>query len=199
MKKNRGYTLIEMILVIAITVILAGVSFITVGVIRDAKRISAVEKFNNQLNHYFLQTKAVSEPTYSDKTAAAGKETVAADKKLVLLIKKRTDGSYGMVSGYLDTAETSVKDASGNAVDVNDDAKCEAILEKDITSIVYTPSSSGQKKEIDGGIIVQYVKSDGSLRYGAGEYEMHTKKLGDDNHLYTTIVLDPITGQHHTK
>ena len=58
MNKNKGYTLIEMIIVIAIMAILAGVAAVAFNLISKAKVQDAVTSFNSQLSYSWLQTKA---------------------------------------------------------------------------------------------------------------------------------------------
>ena len=50
MTKNKGYTLVEALIVIAIMAVLAGLSMYSIGVIRDAKRSAAVTTFDNQIS-----------------------------------------------------------------------------------------------------------------------------------------------------
>ena len=59
MKKNKGYTLIEMIIVIAIMAILTAVAFVTLGVIHQAKCNAAVNSLDNQIGSLWIKTKAI--------------------------------------------------------------------------------------------------------------------------------------------
>ena len=178
MKNNKGYTLVEMIIVIAIMGILAGLSFATFAIVDEARCSAAVNTLNNQMSNCLIQTKAIS----------------AVDKPMCLVIKKRsTDNVYVIMKGTLDGSNV-------NGVDDTADEKCEAILPRQITKITYTPTVATQKHTAttDEQIILQFVKSDGTVCYGAGQYDLYTKKSGTER-IYASIYVDPISGKHYIK
>lgn len=184
MAKNKGYTLIEMIIVITIMAVLSATTFVVMGVIKNAKRTSAVDKFDTQLSACLVQTKAVS------------KALNGTDRGLCMVIRKRTDGKYALMTGYI--VNSSVVDKDGNALNPNNDNACDAIMEKEISKIEYSPSATSQKASIATAdqMIIQYVKTDGSLKYGAGTYKLYTKRNGSDA-LHATVYLDAVSGNHH--
>lgn len=178
MMKNKGYTLVEMVIVIAIMGILAGLSVVTFSIVDEARCSAAVNTLNNQMSSCLIQTKAVS----------------SLDKPMCMVIKKRSsDNSYVVMKGTLDG--TSVSGVADTA-----DEKCEAILPKQISKITYTPSSSGQMHADASSdqMVIQFVKSDGSVCYGAGQYDLYTKKGGTER-IYASIYVDPVSGKHYVK
>lgn len=183
MAKNKGYTLVELIIVIAIMAILSSVSFMAIGIIKESKRQSAVSTLDNQMGSCWIRTKAVSAVT-------AGTET-----PLCMVIRKRTDGCYAIMTGYINGSNITDKD--GNELDPDTDANCEAILSKQIVRITYSPSATGQQWS-GTDMIVQFIKSDGTTQYGGGSYKLYTGKTGNEQ-LYATVYLDPVSGKHYIK
>lgn len=181
MKKNKGYTLVEMIIVIAIIAILGGVSFITIGIIKESKRQSAVSKLDNQMSSCLVRTKAVSTSTNSTSTP------------LCIVIKKRADGCYAVMTGYINGSD--ITDKAGNPLDPDIDANCEEILSKEISKIEYSPATGQAWSGSD--MVIQFIKSDGSTKYGGGSYTMYAKT--DESKPYATICLDPVSGKHYVK
>lgn len=179
MMKNKGYTLVEMLIVIAIMGILAGLSFVTFTIVDQARCSSAVNTLNNQMSNCLIQTKATS----------------SVDKPMCMVIKKRkSDNVYVIMKGNLETTGLT-------GVDDTSDEKCEAILPRQITNIKYTPADKSQilKSDTDEQpMILQFVKSDGSVCYGAGQYDLYTKKSGTER-IYASIYVDPVSGKHYIK
>ena len=185
MVKNKGYTLVEVVIVVAIMAILGGLSFMTIGIIKESKRQTATNTLNNQMSSCLIRTKAVS-------TAQV------VDQPLCMVIMQRTDGAYAVMTGYIHgTGMSGIKDSNGSALDPNDDKKCEAVLPKEIVKIEYTASDTSQQFAVDG-MVIQYIKSDGSTQYGGGEYKLYGGKSGSET-LYATICLDPESGKHYIK
>lgn len=60
MKKNKGYTLVEMLIVLAIMAILSGLAVVSVGLIRKAKIQDAITSFDSQLTNLWMLTKSTS-------------------------------------------------------------------------------------------------------------------------------------------
>ena len=199
MAKNKGYTLVEMLIVIAIMVILASLSVFSVGIIRDAKRSAAVNTFDNQLSSCLVKTKATSD---------------VSGKQLCMYIYKRTIDSksnYCIKIGYsLPSASDGVeditkKDSSNNPIAVgilstltannNDDTNWDAVLPKDVTDIVYNGTS------ITAGKVIKFNKSDGSVdATAAGTYTFYKNGTMDDGgEPYASIYLDKNTGNHYIK
>ena len=50
MKENKGYSLIELIIVLAIIVVMTGVSMVTITIIHNARAREASTKFENALS-----------------------------------------------------------------------------------------------------------------------------------------------------
>jgi len=175
--KNKGYTLVELIIVIAIMAILAGMSFITIGIINQAKCSAAVTTVDNQLSSCLIRTKAVS--------------NVATP--MCMVVVQRNDGTFAIMTGKLDSSGALTYD------DPNVDDNCEAILPRQIHKIEYTPSPAAQEfSAANGEMVIQFVKSDGSVKYGAGEYKMFTQRQGGE-HLCATIVVEASSGKHYIK
>lgn len=179
MMKNKGYTLVEMLIVIAIMGILAGLSFATFAIVDEARCSSAVNTLNNQMSSCLIQTKAVSNP----------------DEPMCMVIKKRSDGTYAIMKGKID--------GSGNIVigNVNNDSECEAILPRQISLIEYHASSTAQEystSDSDIVVVLQFVKNDGSVCYGAGQYDLYTNTSGTGR-IYASIYVDAESGKHYVK
>lgn len=186
MMKNKGYTLIELVIVMTITVILSAGSFVIIGIMKEAKRQSATNTFNNQISSCLIRTKAVSTATNASAT----------DKPLCMVIKKRSDGAYALMTGYVDGGH--VSDGSGGALNPDVDANCDVILPKEIINIEYESSSSAQ--EFPGGeMVIQFIKSYGSTKYGGGSYKLYAGSKLSSAKLYATICLDPVSGKHYIK
>lgn len=194
MEKNRGYTLVEMLIVIAIMAILAGLSMFSVGIIRDAKRSAAINTFDNQLSSCLVKTKATSEVATS------------TDKVVCMYVYRRTVGTksnycikigYEVTDGVQDITDSSVivgasgTYAAANSVDTNWDA----VLPKDVTDIDFNGTSIGLGK------IIKFNKSDGSVSPGgAGTYTFYKGGTKDDGGTaYASIYLDEKTGNHYIK
>lgn len=182
--KNKGYTLIELIIVMAIIGILAGASFVSIGVIRQARRQTAVNTIDSQISSLLVRTKAVS--------AASN----ASEEPLCMVITKRTDGAYAIMTATIDNSGSI--NYGGRNPDTNTD--CEAILPKEITQIKYVYDDAAQKAAAvsaseDDNLVIQFLKSDGSTQYGGGKYEVYVR----GGRLYTTIYMDKVSGNHYIK
>lgn len=174
MTKNKGYTLMELIIVIAIMGILAGASFVLIGIVNEARCSAAVNTMNNQISSCLIQTKAVSD----------------VNSPMCMVIKQRDDGVYVIMKGSI-VGTTNTLDIEDPTVDAN----CEAILPKQISNITYTPANGNQLFS-DGELVLQFVKNDGSVRYGAGEYKLYTDS---GTQLVASIYVDPVSGAHYIK
>ena len=175
MTKNKGYTLIEALIVIAIMAILGGLSMFSIGVIRDAKRSAAVTTFDSQISSCLVKTKAVSE--------------VSGEKVVCMYIYKRPAANgkcnYCIKVGYNTTS--GIEDITkGTIVDVNDDSTWDAVLPKDVALLTVDGAKFDEKKII-------FNKSDGSVKEGNGRYAFYDA----GGKIYATIWLDKTTGKHH--
>ena len=201
MEKNKGYTLVEMVIVIAIMAILASLSIFSVGIIKDAKRSAAINTFDNQLSNCLVKTKAVSDKNVTDK-------------ELCMYIYKRTVGTksnYCIKVGYEVTdgvQDITKKDASNLPIVVGaslsyatasaDDTNWDAILPKEVTDIVYTDATSSTS--IGLGKIIKFNKSNGTVEDGAGTYTFYKNDTKDNGGTaYATFYLDEKTGNHYIK
>lgn len=194
MRKNQGYTLIELIIVLAIIAILSAMSFVTIGIIRQAQYNSAASTLSNQMGSLLVKTKAVSE---------------AKDEPLCMLVHRYSKmvtlddgkvirkGSYVLILGY-DTGSGFVVKNTGNAFSEDDTSIIVEDILTNIITIKYNTTDS-----VACGItglsdtehmIIEFKKSDGSVRYGSGSYEI----IYNDRTV-ATVKLDATTGNHYLK
>lgn len=194
MRKNQGYTLIELIIVLAIIAILSAMSFVTIGIIRQAQYNSAASTLSNQMGSLLVKTKAVSE---------------AKDEPLCMLVHRYSKmvtlddgkvirkGSYVLILGY-DTGSGFVVKNTGNAFSEDDTSIIAEDILTNIITIKYNTTDS-----VACGItglsdtehmIIEFKKSDGSVRYGSGSYEI----IYNDRTV-ATVKLDATTGNHYLK
>lgn len=193
MKKNKGYTLVEMLIVLAIMAVLTGVALVTLGVMNQAKYNASINTFQTQLSNLWVQTKAVSQSKVQTTSKGTGDAALYPLCMTVTLNEDASDdirnGSYVMNTGYNKDSNVSEKEQM-------------AILTH-LVKIKYIPSKSGQvhgKTSIDGegfitgSVVIQFNKSDGSVKYGAGLYEFYY-----NDRVVGSVYLDPVTGKHYIK
>ncbi|MGN0154494.1 MAG: prepilin-type N-terminal cleavage/methylation domain-containing protein [Lachnospiraceae bacterium] len=218
-KNNKGYTLIEVIIVIAIMAILSGMAFVTLGIVKKAKMNAAVESFDNQISSLQVQTKAVSQagqPASSDlaKDVADGVDQstyqyVKSRYPLCMYIYKNKDDDSAVVNGDLRAGSYSIyfgynvngKFVNGNSNQFDKDIDKIAITLTEAINIVYTPPAGSNQEHQEvianpDNILIEFNKSDGSLRYGGGTY---TIQNAGNNERVATLYLDSVTGNHYIK
>ncbi len=186
-RSNKGYSLVELLIVIAIMAILSGVAVVSVGLIKQARARDAVQSFNSQLTSAWLQTKAIGEKQ---------------DSMYMKVVRNGNQADF-TISLYDGTTK---KDLSGGTVDNNGHVTAETgniTLSKYIT-ITYTPSDAnqlesgyGNDKGTDGSgqWYIKFDKATGAVLKGAGKY-VFTDTKGD---LVSTVYLDAATGNHYIK
>lgn len=180
MKQNKGYTLVEVIIVIAIMAILSGMSFVTLGVIKQAKCNTAIQNLNDQIASLLVKTRALSE---------------AKNERLCLLIRKNTGGEVTYADGTTakqNTYSVILGTENGTAFLEKEVDVAEATL-TDLVTISYTPADATQECPASGTdeMIIEFNKSNGSVRYGAGDYTFTYNGM-----TIGTVHLDATTGNH---
>ncbi|MBO5468528.1 MAG: prepilin-type N-terminal cleavage/methylation domain-containing protein [Lachnospiraceae bacterium] len=203
MKRQKGYSLIEVIIAVAIMAILATMSFVTLGVINKARCSSAATSLEGQMSSLWIKTKAISQA--KKQTTSQYTEDNAWYPLCMEIVKNTSDvtladgslakeGSYSVILGYN-------KDGSFTAKTTD---VAESVL-PNILSIKYTPKAieglddDSQKAVVSGidykdSFLIQFNKADGSVTYGAGTYEI----IYNDKTVYK-VVLDASTGKHYIR
>lgn len=204
MKKNRGYTLIELVIVVSIMAILSGLSFVTIGIIKQARYNAAATTLSNQMGALNIKTKALSEG--AQKTSKVDNKDYPMCMKIQYndsdvtlddgtLLKK---GTYSLILGY--------------HTDSGFVAKEKGVVEGSIPNIVtitYQPQAgaavcglsdqdTGSADDSDmtvcKNMYIEFDKSNGSVRYGAGTY-----KIVYNGRIVARVNLDQATGNHYIK
>lgn len=203
MKNNKGYTLIELVIVISIMAILSGLSFVTIGIIKQARYNAAATTLSNQMGALNIKTKALSEGAL--KTSKTENKDYPLCMKLQyndadVTLKDNTllkKGTYSLILGY----------HTDSGFVPKEDGVVETSLTNTIT-ITYEPETDAQKsgftdqdfvmdesdKTVCKNMYIEFDKSNGSVRYGAGKY-----KIVYNDRVVATVNLDRATGNHYVK
>ncbi len=196
MRKNKGYTLVEALIVIAIMAVVSALAFVTIGIIYQAKYNAAIDTFETQMNSLWIKTKALSQgKEQTDANMTTGSD--ASDKyPLCMYVVKNTDStddvkddSYELILGYdkgSDFEEKETISALTNIVSIRYTAATSSQRHPNLTT-----ANNGNSTE---KILIEFNKSDGSVKYGAGVYEFIY-----NNRVVGSIYLDSITGNHYIK
>lgn len=179
MKKNQGYTMIEMIIVIAIMAILAAMSFVNLGISKQAKVTTSANTLDNAFTTLFTQTSALSDNA-SDAT------------KLCMRITNHAAGVVENGKTYLNRTGTKIEIGyySGGTFTKKTNSK-DIWLSESVEEVEYEAPTGSSQAHPSGEMIVMFNKADGSVKYGAGVY--HLKYKGAT---HISVRLDPITGRH---
>ncbi len=179
MKKNKGYTLVEMIIVIGIMAVLSAVTFVTLYIIKLGKRNAAVHTFENQISNCLVKTKALSDMESTSKGALCMLvQFDTAKNRYVISLANHSGLTYTSIAGT------------------------ETELPEEVGTIVYVESPANQKATdttVDNtNMVIQFVKSDGSVKYGGGTYYFYSRGIepNDTSSSFATITLDAMTGNH---
>ncbi len=199
-KNNEGYTLIELIIVIAIMAILSGVSFVTIGIIKKAQYNAAASTLSNQMGALLVKTKAISEAKDQRLCMLVHRNNTLDDSDYPLTLNDGTvirKNSYSLILGYHDGSDFIVK-STGAAFSESDlDTVVEDVLPNIIT-IDYatkdTTACSIAGLDTSDNLIIEYNKSTGGVRYGSGDY-----KIIYNERTVATVKLDAVTGNHYLK
>lgn len=197
MKKNNGYTLVELIISLAIIAILSGLAFASIGIIHQAKYNEAANTIKNQMSTLWVQTKTTSQA--KEQPSAADPSAVAHSVyPLCMLIKKNADDTFSVVYGY----------DNGTSFVEKDPDEVAATLPK-IIKIEYVAKNNGQKhsgatklvqdsaynsQNMVDEVLIEFNKTDGSVIYGAGTYNI----IYNDR-VVASVYLDSVTGKHYIK
>lgn len=95
-QNNKGYTLVEMIITIAIIVVLTGAAMVTISMMHSAKAKEASVTFTSELSD--TATKAKSQMIVI--TEADGTKTNQPDYSHCLMVYKHDNGNYYVKKGY---------------------------------------------------------------------------------------------------
>ncbi len=174
---NGGYSMVEMIIVIAIILILSAVGFLTINIVYGAKVSSARNTINSQFSYLSNMTRAQN-PDLALK-----------------LYYDTTDGLYVMEYGtYNGAAFTAI-------------ATEEPVSLPDSILLFYTKEGSSTRRVIDdSGVYIKFNKSDGSVLYGEGTYDVvksasnrKPDEVDGSERAAATIALNKSTGSHYAK
>jgi prepilin-type N-terminal cleavage/methylation domain-containing protein len=166
--KNKGYSLVEMLIVIAIMAVLSGLSAVSVNLISKAKCQDAVQSFDSQLSNLWLQTKS----------------TAGSQKIMYMELEKNATGSCYQVTIYEDTG--SAKETTVLEGNPERSRKCRV-------RIYYREKETDSYVEITSSKKIKFDKSTGAVLEGAGEYkftDLSGKKVA-------SVYLNEMTGNHY--
>lgn len=171
-KNNKGYTLVEMLVVIAIMAILSGLAAVSIGLIYKAKIRDGMQVFNSQLSNTWLRTKS----TATNATSMYAEMEWSADGFTYKII----DSSGG------EKSSTVLKKWTNSVVWMNN------------LMVSYKPESTAQEQsgygDSDKKWYIQFDKATGAVLKGAGAYEFSNA----DGDVVGVIYLDSATGNHYS-
>lgn len=168
-KDSGGYTLVELIIVIAIIAIMSGAGALTIGSIRTAQATASMQKFDAELS------------TLEAKTKSQGADTA--------ILVERDGANYNVYYGTCtsNSAADFVPGATARASVTPD-----AVLERVTIYYSDTYSADSETSEMTS-VLIKIRKSDSQVLSGAGEYKF-VKYRSDMS--VGRVTLNGYTGGH---
>lgn len=167
LKNNKGYSLVEFIIVFGIIVIFAGAATITLSVMHSAKAKEAGTKFESELAE--LSAKAKSE-----SCVVSG--TVMSDYKFALRIYKNADGKYYLKHVYY--VGMGDMSSASNYVDGDDNPNGGKGISLSTYVTVKYEDSSGNKSAVDNNGKFIIFDRKGMCISGDGKYSFYKTSGG---------------------
>lgn len=192
--KNKGYTLIEVIIVIGIMAVLSALAFVSLNIIHKAKYNSAADLLNNQMSTLWVQTKTISQA--KEQTSFATSTSAKAMYPLCMQIQKESNGTYSLIMGY--------DKGAGFEAKADTTVEAERFSTKTLPKIIKLQyisdmpakhnTTSLDSNNMVNTLLIEFNKADGSVKYGGGTYNIMYK-----DRIVVSIYLDSVTGKHYIK
>ena len=165
LRDNRGFSLVEMIICIAIIVIMSGVAMVTITLLNSAKAKEASVTFESTLSDMITKTK-------NQVCVISGVQYPKYDR--CMNIYKHSDGKYYIRTGYYDPDNAGSPSAYIFIDDENvNDGRGVSMTSKVI--IKYTATGTTDKVDIDDtGVYIVYDRR-GLCIEGSGIYSFYKK------------------------
>ncbi|MCM1494987.1 MAG: type II secretion system GspH family protein [Bacteroides sp.] len=183
--RNKGYSMVELIIVMCIIGILTAASFVTLRSVDSAK-----------------YTKAVS--TLESEMTTLRTSTMAQDSRMAMKLYLGADGDYYIERGYVvanvQPGGTSYAFHSGcpsDLLDADGNPKIGYYSYSGVSNPVRVLSRGtityNGNPVTTGGVLIYYRKSDGSMILGGGEYRLFRR----NGEMIADVHLKQVTGLYH--
>jgi prepilin-type N-terminal cleavage/methylation domain-containing protein len=193
LRENKGYSLVEMIIVIAIIAILSAGAMVTVTLINSAKSKEAGVTFDSEVSNLIAKSKSQI-PKF--KLTAGDSEVEHKDYYFAIAVYKDDDGKYYLANGYYSKSSgfktydcENANDGKGKsissrvAIDYTEGSKNSGLMTVDIDGT-----------SVDSAYVVAFDRT-GRCVSGVGTYSFRKSS--------TDVVLDEVTinanGSHQSK
>lgn len=185
MKENKGYSLIELIIVMAIVVILTGAAMITITVIHNAKAREAATTFEGALSDLQQNTKG--------KMCVVA-DTEQPDYRFALAVYKKGT-KYYVKKGYYKGNNLDMSKATSYVfVDAENGSGGNGESFSAYVKVTYTDASKTEREitELSDKPVYIIYDRQGCCIYGDGSYNFYRN---NKNELLNTVVLNK-NGSH---
>lgn len=165
---NSGYTLVEMIIVIAIIAVMSGMGALTIASIRTSQAQASMQKFDSELSALEMRTKSLS------------------SNEAIELVQNGANYDVYYVT-YDSSAKTYTRNSPG---------KADAVLERVVIyySDTYDASAHMENGVAVTDMFIRVRKSDGQVVKGEGEYIFC--KQSNPKQSVGSVTLNKYTGGH---
>ncbi len=161
MKNNKGYSLVEMIICIAIIAILSGIALVTVSMINSAKAKEAAVSFDSVISDTIVKSKGqlcvvggVEQPTY---------------KRCMHLYLDNASGRYYVKTGYYDPATDTYEFVDSENKNEGKGTNLSSKVE------IKYEDLDGNKSTVDSAGVYIVFNKNGTCSEGTGLYEFYKK------------------------
>lgn len=182
--RNKGYSMVELVIVIFIIGVLTAASFVTLRSVDSAKYTQAVSTLESEMTT--LRT-----------------STMAQDSRMAMKLYLGADGSYYIERGYIESnlqsggASYSFRSGCPSDMMEGENPKIGYYNYSGVSNPVRILSRGSitynNNPVTSTGVLIYYDKSDGSMILGGGEYRLYRR----NGELIANVHLATTTGLYH--